>query len=586
MKIPLQELRFNLKQIEELREKLLKHYGESHRRLKHITLVLPQYLVRFKHKGPLRILAFSDYRVHDVKLLLNLVKDSSIKPDIILYAGDDIDRFVSISNNSHTHACQECISQYNYFEELARETRYGLGAVRGNDSLLAGRYIKGKKVYNLQYIWLRVGSYLIIGLEDAPAEYGTGSYIEADYRIRLELAKNMLRRGERLIVVSHAPPYGILDSAMRFGERSIGSIALREFIEEFDKVALVICGHVHRCGGKYEKIRNVTVVNVSSHDDYYSRANIAWIVINGESINIEFWKLASPIGQVLKEMDRSQWINVFIERFGMSSTEAQLFINMYERFGDRFLEDLEDLAKLKFRYRFTWDNVFRFYNYGVKYPEQITDEIYRKVLSESKFPHNINIRLAYVRLIGERKKGLYLLKPPPFSSEDKLVVFDIEYIPGGPTVLYGFLDLSSYEIKQFWYYEQNELSNYLEQWENTVFIHWGGEDKRRLHSIKINARVVDLLWFVRFSLITEPLAAYTLKNVHDTLCTCEDHKWWDKMPYILDGFFKLAVCERVLRTGDPEDMRLLSEINKIDLLALACVVKRILKIPVITDVNQ
>ncbi|MEM3478513.1 MAG: hypothetical protein QXV74_00520, partial [Candidatus Bathyarchaeia archaeon] len=79
------------------------------------------------------------------------------------------------------------------------------------------------------------------------------------------------------------------------GDRAIGSLALRDFLEECGNITFVICGHVHRCGGKCEKVNNATVANVSSHDDPFSRANIAWIVLdrNGDVEEIKWLKFPS-----------------------------------------------------------------------------------------------------------------------------------------------------------------------------------------------------------------------------------------------------------------------------------------------------
>ena len=41
----------------------------------------------------LRILAFSDYRVQDISLLLQFVKSLQPPPNLILYGGDDTERF-------------------------------------------------------------------------------------------------------------------------------------------------------------------------------------------------------------------------------------------------------------------------------------------------------------------------------------------------------------------------------------------------------------------------------------------------------------------------------------------------------------
>ncbi|MGB9622777.1 MAG: hypothetical protein ACPL07_02920, partial [Candidatus Bathyarchaeia archaeon] len=58
--------------------------------------LLPRLLINIPHKGPLKILAFSDYRVHNIDVLLEFVQGLREKPDLIVYAGDDIERFAPI----------------------------------------------------------------------------------------------------------------------------------------------------------------------------------------------------------------------------------------------------------------------------------------------------------------------------------------------------------------------------------------------------------------------------------------------------------------------------------------------------------
>ncbi len=50
------------------------NYGENSRRLseEEIKDLLPWRIVHIEHKDPLKILAFLDYRVHDMEALLNI----------------------------------------------------------------------------------------------------------------------------------------------------------------------------------------------------------------------------------------------------------------------------------------------------------------------------------------------------------------------------------------------------------------------------------------------------------------------------------------------------------------------------------
>lgn len=68
------------------------------------------------------------------------------------------------------------------------------------------------------------------------------------------------------------------------------------------------------------------------------------------------------------------------------------------------LDDLPDLANLKERYGFSWNNIFKLYDYGVKTPESITQEIYEKVFKESYGINKVRLRKAYVKLLREKEK--------------------------------------------------------------------------------------------------------------------------------------------------------------------------------------
>ena len=78
----------------------------------------------------LKILAFSDYRVQNIELLIEFLQKMRTKPDLILYGGDDVDRFVEYKRELKTDK-RKIIR--NYFEEIATYSKLGLCAVNGND---------------------------------------------------------------------------------------------------------------------------------------------------------------------------------------------------------------------------------------------------------------------------------------------------------------------------------------------------------------------------------------------------------------------------------------------------------------------
>ena len=73
----------------------------------------------------LRLVVFSDYRVQDISLLLEFVRSLHPAPHLLLYAGDDVERFHDGTRN--------------FFEELATTATHGLCAAIGNDSAMRSR---------------------------------------------------------------------------------------------------------------------------------------------------------------------------------------------------------------------------------------------------------------------------------------------------------------------------------------------------------------------------------------------------------------------------------------------------------------
>jgi Icc-related predicted phosphoesterase len=237
------------------------------------AFALPRPLILRDNPRELRILAFSDCRVQPLDWFVQWVRDFGAFPDLILYAGDDIARFRPDRKT-------------NYFEQLASLTRYGLFAVAGNDDLPDQRHlITGHKVYDVHRTPVLLGKYYcVIGLEGAPDRpgVGIGYLLHPERRIEQHLAAALHFAGSRrILIVSHAPPYGCLDLAQRFGVRRIGSKALAACLKRIRRpsrgVAAVVCGHVHRCGGEERNLGSTVVVNVASHDDAGAPLRIATI---------------------------------------------------------------------------------------------------------------------------------------------------------------------------------------------------------------------------------------------------------------------------------------------------------------------
>lgn len=99
----------------------------------------------------------------------------------------------------------------------------------------------------------------IIGVSGIPPQlHGSNFFIsEAKFYHGLKNVYDSLKRPDKFILLSHAPPFGFGDMA-RNGEH-IGSRGLLKFDKEF-KPKIHICGHVHEAKGIYE-LNGTLIIN-------------------------------------------------------------------------------------------------------------------------------------------------------------------------------------------------------------------------------------------------------------------------------------------------------------------------------------
>jgi len=752
-----------LKKLEKRKEELVHYYGEREIRKKSFSLLnlLPKRIINVSHKLPLKILAFSDYHVQDFKPLLEYVKNLKEKPDIIVYAGDAVDRFGSlplkmlilknlkminlkrdkgelypsmfdvacffyeevhedsgvverrcserygfilrmpktlkinvkeklnqiiniysqiqnfknISKSFQTfkslirdlpvrieetklkeiHASENSLPRIinlvdtqtqlkiysinikgeelfyspsiyddfyeiyknvdfykipinklksdkkyiyyfipnpelpgkNIFEELGENSRCGVVAVLGNNDFISSKtLINGKNTFDAFSTLIKIGPILIIGIEGEPSDIGVGmrlEYLESDYKLRLEFIQKFVAKNEFIIIVSHPPPKGILDRAIRFGERSIGSVALRDYIEEDPRVGLVICGHVHNQGGKFEVLNNTTVVNVSSQDTPFDKANVAWITIDEDKkVHVKIEKLPSLIEQIFKE-DRRTIKENLINKVNLSKSEADWFLNFAKTKGTEFFEDLPNLKSIKINLGIPWQVTLLLYEKGIKEISQIQEKTFTDMYQYIPPLYRMHWKRAYAKFKRERSNEVHLMNQLPINT-DKAIIFDTEYSPEkGKGVLYGFLDTSENEIKQFWLNEKPAAFEYVRSkaQQGYIFVHWGGADRKLLREeLRIDAQIFNLLYFCQISLVA-PIKTFALEEVYDTLNGHNNEEWWNKYFYSMDGLIKASLCNKILESPNEDAPRkTLSEANKADILALGKILKALQKLPV------
>jgi len=144
-------------------------------------------------------------------------------------------------------------------------------AILGNDDFPSDVYILDDVTYvlNIDGECIDIGPVEIIGLSGNPGS-GLGSLDEN--KMEAKLRKAFTKSSKPVILISHHPPYRILDLATRYKVEHIGSKAVRKIIEQYRPI-LCVCGHVHKDGGKRAFLKDTEIINVAAlEDDEVSRA--------------------------------------------------------------------------------------------------------------------------------------------------------------------------------------------------------------------------------------------------------------------------------------------------------------------------
>jgi hypothetical protein len=219
-----------------------------------------------------RILAISDLRVQRLSDVEAVAR--AVRPELILYAGDDVARFGPGPNS---------------WSRLALSVPHGLAGVIGNDcredDCSAFQQPGCHDLHKEPYL---LGDFAILGLQGAPAEEGEsgiGFTLYSEDESRRHLERQLHAVGDRpTILVSHAPPHGVLDLAVRFGLKNAGAPAVLELIKQ-PSLKAVVCGHVHLQGGQQVRYGHCLVVNCASHDDSGSPLRYSVLEWNGREVS-------------------------------------------------------------------------------------------------------------------------------------------------------------------------------------------------------------------------------------------------------------------------------------------------------------
>jgi len=190
----------------------------------------------------MKILAFVDLH-SNISALRDIAKKAK-KCDIIVCAGD-------IS-----------IFQQNLDFILERLNAIGkpILMINGNhedDITLESACFNYKNIIFIHARSYRINNFIFFG-------YGGGGFSLEDEGFE-ELAKefkNEIKKDDKVILVTHAPPYGT--KVDMISKEHHGNKSIADFIYEVQPI-LSICGHLHETAGKKDMIGKTKIINPGAH---------------------------------------------------------------------------------------------------------------------------------------------------------------------------------------------------------------------------------------------------------------------------------------------------------------------------------
>jgi Icc-related predicted phosphoesterase len=97
--------------------------------------------------------------------------------------------------------------------------------------------------------------------------FGGGGFVQRDLELEDAMKKLKFDEKEKLVFVSHGPPYGTKLDYLDHLKSYRGSKTLTEFIKKF-KPKFAICGHLHENEKKEDKIGNTTILNPGKYGKF------------------------------------------------------------------------------------------------------------------------------------------------------------------------------------------------------------------------------------------------------------------------------------------------------------------------------
>lgn len=426
----------------------------------------------------MKLLALSDYRSQPLEWISELIR--KIKPDAVLYAGDDLDRVLPIIEKSKTpfyyvngnddnlkmekgkclliyyESIERKITKndedYEYYKEIGLDTKTDWNEKSKKINPSFNKITVKNKNKQISIFGIECSAGMKSKIKNKPTKY-------AD------------------IYLSHIPPKGCLDLSRRFGVAHIGSKELLDAVKRY-KPKLVVCGHSHMWGGKIKKIGNTIILNISNHDTNKS-------ILNYAIINTDDWSIKLAQRQFIKTNTSTPTIENLWRIPGASTLQRKLreksnesgydIIDGYDPKIERLLND--DI----------WENKKSLTTKEIK---SYLKKLNKQGIDTTTFEE----RLASISLDKPR------IKRKINFNINRCAFLDVETGPFKKDELFGdtygdvwLIGLKyNEEIKQFLYPQQKkEFNKYIKKNSIKYFTTWTGYDRRSLRKTGIDITYYD-----------------------------------------------------------------------------------------------
>ncbi len=206
----------------------------------------------------MKIVCFSDWQnALNSSFLIKILRRIK-ESDVLIFAGDGILNLIPADAGEYAKMWFKRYGKPSEedFIRIVNFPKIGLLYVEGNDDPPMDLGIFG--AIRLSKRAFRCRNFTFIGIP------GSSGFIAGINKIDEKEIEGLLEKyipqNGNIILVSHMPPYGILDRIPR--GINIGSEVLREYVEKYsENIRLVISGHCHNFGGSYKVLGKTLIIN-------------------------------------------------------------------------------------------------------------------------------------------------------------------------------------------------------------------------------------------------------------------------------------------------------------------------------------